>query len=246
MRKTLRSVLLLATVASLHYVPDVGANPFEMGEAPADAGSRTVIDLDRLEAVVIPEGSRSRVFVQAEVVPASSSSSLPQAALAAHLASSGMEVISESPTNWGRPWVEVVVGVGLPNILNARAEVRVTDQWSVGLGGGVGLLPAAVELTARYTPGWACWNCDGRLQASLSLGPDVMIIPDQGRVAVIVAGALEAEALVWLSEGLGLTLGTRWGVGATRDFGPDSYSLRVEPAFTVVLLQVGAVFGTRR
>jgi len=136
--------------------------------------------------------------------------------------------------------------VGLPNIFNARAEVRVSDQWAVGLGGGVGLLPSAGELTARYTPGWACWNCQGRAQASLSFGPDVVIMPNQGRVAVILAGAIEAEALVWLTEGLGLTIGTRWGLGVTRDFGPDSYSLRVEPALNVVLLQVGAVFGARR
>jgi hypothetical protein len=215
----------------------------------SEFAARGGIDLDQLEILVIPEGYQSRIFVFAserQAAPMGRGSEIRQAALAAHLASSGMEVVSESPVNWGRPWVEVVVGVGLPNIFNARAEVRVTDQWAVGIGGGVGLLPAAGELTARYTPGWACWNCQGRAQASLSFGPDVVVMPDQGRVAVILAGAIEAEALVWLTEGLGLTIGTRWGLGVTRDFGPDSYSMRVEPALTVGLLQVGAVFGARR
>ena len=149
--------------------------------------------------------------------------------------------------DYGRPLVELVAGIGMPNLLNARVEVSVADSWSVGLGGGIGLLPAAVEATVRWTPPGLTLGDGKRNQLSLGLGPDLLVMPWDGMVAFILAGSVELEYLHWFSESFGFTIGTRWGLGATTEFGPSqsTQSFKIEPALNIVLLQLGIVVGKR-
>ena len=148
---------------------------------------------------------------------------------------------------YGRPLVEIVAGIGMPNLLNARVEVSVADSWSIGLGGGIGLLPASVEATVRWTPPGLTLGDGKRNQLSLGIGPDLLVMPWDGMVAFILAGSVELEYLHWFSKSFGFTIGTRWGIGATTEFGSaqSTQTPKIEPALNIVLLQLGIVVGKR-
>lgn len=151
----------------------------------------------------------------------------------------------ENDGNWGRPWFVVKAGVGLPNLLNAHVEIFVHRNWTVEVGGGWGLLPMAVEGSIRWRPDATCWGCDGRNFFSLGFGVDTLVGGTEGSaggVALLVTASVDAMYIHRFAKHFGLVAGTRWGVGATTEFGAGRNPSHVEPALNIVLLYVGLAF----
>lgn len=137
------------------------------------------------------------------------------------------------------PTVIVAGGVGMPNLLHAHAEVFVAEQWSVEVGGGVGLLPPLITAGVRWSPEstcfWTCWEGHG-----VRLSPGVTwyfppSLPQEG------LATLNADlAWFWRGEsGWGVTAGVRLGLGIA--YGQVADGTKIEPGGEVVPLQVGIV-----
>lgn len=137
----------------------------------------------------------------------------------------------------GAPHVILAADVGVPDLVQAHAEVFLSEQWSVEAGAGIGLLPLTVHGGARYTfllpdEGWG----DHRLR----LAPGVLVfvfpnIPSEGMAVADVDASW-----VWWPGAVGVTAGARLGAGVA--FGNVSSGLKLEPALEVVPVKVGIVF----
>ncbi len=152
------------------------------------------------------------------------------------LATLGLAQAAPPPAH---PSVIVRTALGVPNLIGGQVEVFVADQWSVEVGGGIGLLPGALTLGGRFSPEATCWGCWEGHGARLSYG-----LTWYGFVQQLEEGLLSANvdfAWVWRSEaGPGLTAGARLGIGTA--YGQTADGIKIEPGGELYPVMFGAVF----
>lgn len=181
---------------------------------------------------------------QAVVVQVNTAEAMKRAAI------SGV-ILSPEKTRFNRPWFIVRGAVGLPNLVSAHLEVFVNDTLTLGVGAGSGLLPPIYEGSIRWRPKATCFNCHGRHFLSFGFGIDPAFYFtngafSNGSLGVLVVGSVDATYVVRLFKHFGLTLSTRWGIGAGTEFRDrdedEGYSPSIEPTLKIDLLSVGFVF----
>src|SRR5262245_60620548 len=95
--------------------------------------TRAVFTSDVVEGILVSGKYESEELTQEEAEALAKERGVPMPAAPAGAA------------NYGRPWVIVKAGIGLPNLLAAAVEIFVHRNVTVEVGAGVGLLPTVFE-----------------------------------------------------------------------------------------------------
>jgi hypothetical protein len=118
------------------------------------------------------------------------------------------------------PNTTVHAAVGTPLTLSLQGEQWFADQASFQVGLGTRAVDGGFDLggswAARWRPDFACFNCGGRVLATLGIGPGGLVAADLegGPWGFVVGGDLDATGVYWFSSYVGFTLSVHGGVGA--------------------------------